>query len=206
MVRLDPNQYLAKGGGRLVFQHPQNRGLLIKVHRPDRLKNDGPERRFRAELAEVNQYTRLATRLGHCPVNVAAIYGLEDTNMGLGLVVEKVSNGDGELCMTLRHYLQCGSADWESAEKLIREFFAFSRVYGVVLRDLRASNFSVVVNQEGRPLRIVLIDGLGELTLIPLRSKSMFANRLWLLAAERDFLRSLTRLYPSVARATPPFN
>jgi len=182
---------------RYVFPHPDRPDAVIKVIRPDMLearwggrrgwlKRRARARQYTVYLRELREYVALRARE---PVAApfVRIFGLVETDLGLGQVVECVRGEDGALAPTLdvlvaRH----GLADWirEGVDGLFDELLR----HRVVLSDMHIGN--VVYGHSGdEPLRFVLIDGFGEKNVVPLCSMS-----------ERFNTRNTRRLYARLAR------
>ncbi len=173
---------IAEGKRRLVFEHPGDPQLLVKVMKPGSHRDDGqPLRRKRFKLRrregvfayftrELLEYVavRVSNRVPPAALPVSAVYGLVETNLGLGLVVEKVTDGAGALAPTLESLLATGRFDPER-RALLADFFDALVGHHVVAYELNADNI-VLAGQRGNAPRFVCIDGMGSRTLIPLQA------------------------------------
>ena len=209
---LDPRCYLAKGGGSLVFQHPERPDWLIKVFRPKRSPNRWrrlrPMRRkygrMHEWMLEYDHYIRTLHRIGHCPDYLPRMFGFADTSLGPGQVVEKVTDaGSPEMARTVRQYIAEGG-EWPPLERAIERFFDQVGRDRVVFWDLSPSNLCVVADRAGRPVRLVAVDGLGERTLIPLRSSVGWARAIWHAQSRRRFLAEARRAHAAIHGAPTP--
>ncbi len=187
MISLTNAEPLARGSCRLVYRHPANEGLLIKVFDPHwvlrRYKIERPWykpswRRYHEQLGhlrEVREQFALNSRGASHPGFVQKIVGLQETDLGLGLVVEAVLGQDGKLAPTIRKLIEDGrlTAHHDAAlddfcDALIRS--------PVIFTDLHLSNV-VYGSSLGAGERFVLIDGIGFKTLIPAERISATVNR-----------------------------
>ncbi|SIT90555.1 PhoP regulatory network protein YrbL [Yoonia rosea] len=189
MIKLNPEDRIAKGGGRDIYQHPDDDGLLIKIYRPKK-------KRFRLgayfELetwwfggyrewyVEYKHYIACLNRRGNCPLYMSELRGFSDTSLGLGQLVQKISDeGSPGLSITLRHVAKQQEISFDDIAPLVDQLFQDFGDDKVIFRDLNPSNILVVRDADKRPLRLVIIDGLGDYTYIPTRSYSRIAYRLW---------------------------
>lgn len=174
---------IASGQHRLVSQHPDAPDSLVKVMRPElvernsrdepwyrRLARTGPYRGF---VREFNEY--LASRHASPGLSpLARVLGLVETDLGPGLVVEKIIGADGGLAPNLdawvrRHGLTDGVQI--ALDRLLAQLLE----HNVIAADLHAWNL-VCEERPDRQLRLVMIDGFGEKNFIPLRSMSRRNN------------------------------
>jgi hypothetical protein len=196
---------LASGAKRYVFAHPQDPGLIIKVFRPDQLARWWPTpvpwRRRR------RRYQHLATFLHELREQIAAraadalpsrhlqnIVGLADTDMGPGLVYEIVTDADGAPAPTLGHVVFSG-AYGEPHAAALAAFETWLLASPIVLSELHLGNIVMAAGETGAPL-LVLIDGIGDKAIIPLKSHLGWLNRFYkkryLRKVHRDIDRALT--------------
>lgn len=180
---------LAHGGDRYVFQHPHEPCLLVKVmdmearavylaERPFKrwYKQFQRENDHRVFLNEFNEYVAAAT----CPSGVwllpmARILGLAQTNLGPGLLVEKIRDAQGGMAPTLKDLAKQGQYTQSLAAQLERLFEDLADAH-VVLHDISASNVAVGYNTDGKH-GLYLIDGFGVQPLIPVYAWSQALNR-----------------------------
>jgi len=187
MISLTNAEPLARGSCRLVYRHPANDGLLIKVFNPHwvlrRYKIERPWykpswRRYNEQLGhlrEVREQFALNSRGARHPDFVQKIVGLQETDLGLGLVVEAVVGQDGKLAPTIRKLIEDGrlSAHHESA---LDDFCHALIGSPLIFTDLHLSNV-VYGSSLGAGERFVLIDGIGFKTLISAERISGTVNR-----------------------------
>ncbi|KNE22185.1 MULTISPECIES: PhoP regulatory network YrbL family protein [Achromobacter] len=186
---LDGASPLATGGDRHIFQHPHVPALLVKVMdmqaraiyleaRPFKrwYKQYQRESAYRVYLNEISEYVTTTTRpSGVWQVPMARILGVAQTSLGLGLVVEKITDADGNIAPTVADLAAQGKVDAQFFEQL-DEFFKDLADAHVVLHDISASNIACGLNADGKP-GMYLIDGFGVLPLIPLYAWSKRLNR-----------------------------
>lgn len=187
MLRLGGSQPLFRGHQRLVFQHPEQPDLLIKVLRAEYVRDKfGPGsalhnrhrrcREYQPFLLEFREYLVACARAPQCLPYLQEIVGLVWTDLGLGLTVRKVTGRDGASAPTLDRFLrQHGKLD-PRRKQLLDECLRNLEESDVVVDDLNDCNLVLGADGSGAE-RFVLIDGIGSSTLVPIKALSALANR-----------------------------
>lgn len=180
---------VAIGGDRHIFQHPHAPSLLVKVMdmqaravyleaRPFKrwYKQYQRESAYRVYLNEFTEYVTTTTRpSGVWQVPMARIVGVAQTTLGLGLLVEKITDGQGNIAPTVADLARQGKMDADLSAQL-DEFVEDLADAHVVLHDLSASNIACGQNADGKS-GLFLIDGFGVLPLVPVYAWSKRLNR-----------------------------
>lgn len=202
---LNSETQLAAGGDRHIFQHPHSPALLVKIidmraraiyleARPFKrwYKQYQRESAYRVYLNEISEYVTTTTRpSGVWEVPMARIVGLAQTSLGLGLLVEKITDGEGNLAPTVRDLGRRGLID-DALKAQLAEFFEDLADAHVVVNDMSASNIAVGLNADGKK-GLYLIDGFGVLPLIPLYAWSKRLNRRRIQHKHAELRASLAR-------------
>lgn len=196
LITLTGQSPLAQGRMRLVFRHPRDPGLLIKVIRPEVIAK---------RWGEGKQWYKMRRRYGHyisyvreCEEYIAGwaghdgalpfaqkITGLVPTDFGLGLVVEAVLGEDGQLAPTLASLVKGRPISPELRDE-INSFLEELIASNLIVADLNPTNI-VRGAAPGGGHRFVVIDGLGLSTVLPFKlipainraSKRKRAQALW---------------------------
>jgi len=188
MLTLAHQPPLAIGNLRAIHQHPLEPQLLIKTLRPEAVarRYDAPGRWFKrlprarqytGFVRELKEYMALLARAPHGIAPIARMVGIVETDLGVGLVSEKVVDAHGALAPSLHAlYRQNGGASaWTDAalDALLEQLLRFN----VIVGDLHASNLVYGSDSRGGAPRLILIDGFGEKNLLPLKSLSRALNQ-----------------------------
>jgi hypothetical protein len=173
MLPLRQTAPIATGHLRAVYPHPERPDWLVKVMLPEavanwqrapwyrRLARTGPYRGFVREFKEF-----LASRhAAGGPSPIARVVGLADTDLGPGLVVEKVCTPDGNLAPTLDAWVRRDGFT-PQVQAALDGFLASMLEHNVIAGDLHAWNVVYGSDSWGGP-RLVMIDGFGEKNTIP---------------------------------------
>lgn len=188
-LNLDDETPVAVGGDRHIFQHPHAPSLLVKVMdmqaravyletRPFKrwYKQFQRESAYRVYLNEITEYVTTTTRpSGVWQVPMARILGLAQTTLGLGLLVEKITDEAGNIAPTVADLARQGKMD-EALSARLDEFVEDLADAHVVLHDLSPSNIACGLNADGKS-GLFLIDGFGVLPLVPVYAWSKRLNR-----------------------------
>ena len=172
-INLDQADLIAQGENRLVYQHPAQDHLLIKVPKP----NSKDERKLltrrinrpalvrygnlRTMQREQDEYTALLWRNKTIPTFLPRPMGVCGTNFGPGALFEKITDDDGSLAPTVDAICKAGAATEAFATKL-GAFFDLLIDQGCIAPGIHLGNIVV----QGGGERFYLIDGLGEIVLI----------------------------------------
>ncbi|RKR06041.1 PhoP regulatory network protein YrbL [Kushneria sinocarnis] len=194
MVRLGAaGALIGEGNDRRVYRHPMEPERCIKVPRyPLR----GSEQNEREKL----YFTRLTWRLGNWQ-HVPRYFGTLMTDQGEGLVYTLITDRDGQVSRTVRHYRQADPALLAS-EQFRHQLLSLGQYldrYWIMPADLNDRNIVCQLGEEG--LRLWLIDGIANPSLVPLANYwPWFARR----RIRRRFNRFLVKLtgYELLDRAT----
>lgn len=175
---------VAQGRSRNVYLLPKHTLLLVKVQKVD----PAPRRFFRkcrllAAIRryykqviplqrEVREYARTATEGNRTFRHMQRFVGVIKTPHGKGLVVKAVRRKNGGLAMSLRDIVSCGHFDAETHAAL-QEFLRWFVASSVVAADVHLDN--IVFDEENSTM--VLIDGIGDKTFLPMRAWFPWLNR-----------------------------
>ncbi len=185
-LRLTDQTPHAQGRSRLVFQHPHEHDWLVKVMRPDVIEQrfgSGAawykrRRRFGRYLSYVREIQEfVACWSSHqCSLPfLQKVIGLIETDLGLGLVIRAVRGGDGKLAKPLSLMIRDGDFD-DAAAVALDEFMNHLLACDVIISDLNPGNI-VYAHDLKLGHYFVMIDGLGNSNIWPLKSLSRRINR-----------------------------
>lgn len=206
LLRLADRTPLAIGHLRYVFQHPQNHSELVKVMRADAVatrwnrssrwhKRLPRTRHYIGYLRELKEYIAARARSAHGEPPIARMVGLVETDLGLGLVSEKVVDADGELAPTLAVVYETGRGFTSELRGALAVFLDGLLDGNVIVGDMHAWNIVYGRDSRGGP-RLIMIDGFGEKHAIPVSSMSGAVNRYRTRRLYKRMLAQLERLVP----------
>lgn len=189
IVELSSLAPIAEGGGRLVYLHPMFPDCLLKVEK-DKVPANAKERmdrpiakRLRSFAVRGDMRSEIAAYVdarlrpdrpdGAFPV--ADFRGLVETDLGLAIRVQRVSIDGRLLGPTLRSLAGPDLALPEAHLARLNAFAASLFAWNLRTRDLNPHN--IVLGDNDGSERFYLVDGLGDVTLIPLNTWFDAANR-----------------------------
>jgi hypothetical protein len=188
MINLDGVSSFAKGGNRRCYVSPINPKRCLKVLHEnllDKLKENsawykrlGNNAGLDDNLRERDAYNQRAIS---SPINssvwnhLAKWYGMIETNLGSASETELILN-DGKIAETLETYLFREGLTPEIQEAL-KTFEAWLRTHLVLTKNIIPHN--VVIKKENSSLILVIIDGLGCKSFIPLPKYSRLFARIY---------------------------
>lgn len=151
MFYISEEEVIGEGRERKCYSVPGQRELCIKITK------DIPGERLEQSLVEYDYYQYLYRKkvpfdyIPHC-------YGWVDTNLGKGLLFERVISGGSDKSISLRHALDSGLLDAPSIENLLSDLHSYLFRYGIAVSDLTPSNIVCSFDEKNR---MYVIDGLG---------------------------------------------
>lgn len=208
-IPISQQQPVAKGRKRLVFDHPDDSSLLIKVLREEALNVAAGRIAPWSALSsryygvapiarELREFVRANVEQGGHPGFLQRIVGFVDTDLGLGVVARAERDRDGRLAPTMQSLLEKGRVDEQVLSDLSR-FCDAVLESRIVVSDLNSWNI-VYSYRPGRGRRFVLVDGTGDKTLIPiLRMSPLLRQR----AKRRKIAKLMTATRRAAAEARP---
>lgn len=176
-VRLSDLPAFATGGRRRCYVDPRDANRCIKVARTEEwlvAKLGGPtwlpkrwRRAYDNNADELKELGRLQRKLGDASMarHFPRVYGMVDTDLGPGLVLDLVRDADGRISRSLREHLAEGGR-LEDFRAAYDEFGRFLIEHKIVTRDLLDHNLTVRREAAGG-LRFFLIDGFGDSAALP---------------------------------------
>lgn len=204
LLVLQDSWMVGKGTVKYVYQHPLENDKLIKIIRPEiihedggfkkhpwikRTINQGIYRQFRREIIQYfelckNNYCELDYRF---PMEIP--YGLIQTNMGLGLVVEKIVSPNGSP-MNLKQLHQTGLLEKKHFAALL-DFFERCKRMHLVFGEVNYEGLMYTEARNSKP-EFVLVDGIGEKLYIPLRANLKFVNARYIDKVKKRILEKIS--------------
>ena len=184
-IKLSGLRPLTSGARRRVYALPGHPDLLVKVVPPHKVYAPGMVKRlirgvlastrYRNVLSEVNCEMVLSLGLGpDCSVSpLPKCLGVVSTDLGAGVIVERISDRAGGLARTLSDLCASNEMDLDRLchlNNLVAKLFDMH----IVAPDLHAGN--IVFGQRHGKDAFFVVDGYGERTVIPLRSLSQWLN------------------------------
>lgn len=177
---------LADGETQIVYQHPDDPTLLIKVRKLDKLQRHydrklggmiGYKRLYGRHTTwrrELDHYFSVCLRLGYRPQFLQEYLGVVDTDLGLGMVVRRVADRSGSLAPTLRQVINRTGLTGDLRAK-VQELSRQMNELRISSNDISVRNIVYGWNERAKD-HLVLIEGLGVNTFIPVARYSNYFN------------------------------
>ena len=204
MLELAALAPLKTGNLRAIYQHPARADLLVKV-----IRREAFERRFvrgswlkrvpralhyTGYVRELKEYLALRARAPDALAPVARMVGIVETDLGVGLVSEKVVDAGGLLAPSLHAICRRDRGVPAWAEAALAQFLDELLRVNVIVGDLHAGNIVHGSDSRGGAPRFILVDGFGEKNVVPFNSMSRWRNRRHTLHQFRRLRRELAEL------------
>ena len=199
VLSLQDQRPIHYGHKRLIFQHPHDAGLLIKVMRPEvvvqratHLKNR--IRRHRHLLfygREVHEFISQCARWGAPPRCMQPIEGFVQTDFGLGMVARKLCDRDGNLAPQLLDLVRRDRCVTGEIRARLDAFVAELLAHDVIVAKLTSRNLLLTWDAEINDHRFVMVDSFGERATVPIHQWSRLLNRMHTRSCFRRLIKSI---------------
>lgn len=151
VIDLSAAQVLGTGHERVCYLHPQDPTRVIKV-----LRQGQPSR---GQNRIDHYYLASLEARGVPATHVPRQYGMVETSLGAGLVLDCIRDRDGSVARTLSDHLETGSISRAEADALLAELYQHLLIHGIVMVDIGLVN--IACRHAGERWQAVVIDGLG---------------------------------------------
>ena len=153
MIELDKEFLLGEGGERLVYIHPNDNNKVIKI-----LKKGLKKHNFQNELEF--KYYNFLTKKNRDFSNITKCFGYVDTNLGKGLVFERVIDYDGKDSKYFKYYLKKHFFSEDQEKNLLNELKIFLVNNQILFIDCNTQNIFCKKLSEDK-YKLIIYDGLG---------------------------------------------
>lgn len=212
MLQLKDLPPIGSGVDRIVYPHPQQAGLCIKIAKygtardievkdfRDRLfliTRLGSRDQLDYNFTDVRYAEKLERRNGPDIFNhLPRCYGFVETDLGQGVVWEHITNFDGSPCLSLKDCKQSPGQLGESENDMLwaalLEFFSWQTRNAIMLREMAYSNTLVKQVAPGS-IRLYHIDAIGCVDLIPIAAYSQTFARLRVMSKVSRFKNKMVK-------------
>ena len=181
-VVLSEDLFIAEGAGRRVFRHPSHDDQIIKIQKTSRKKKrfeklraffDRNKRRFpsiKLSWVEIDEYAAMVSRTKSVPNFYTQFRGFIETDQGIGCIFDMVQTPEGKLAPTLAKFAAKHPNEPKIVQAIDTLWDEIDRFRAVVW-DPNFNNLLVSGSLESG-IQLVIVDGLGERTYIPVKSLS----------------------------------
>lgn len=152
MIYLDKNNLLVSGSERACYIHPNDETKLIKIIHS---KDEG----YNQNDLEYKYYNYLDNQKVSFS-NIAKCFGWIETNIGKGLLFERILNYDNSDAKEIRYYIKNNIFSDDEEKNLLNELKYYLEVNKVLFIDATTVNVLCKEISKGK-YRLIIIDGLG---------------------------------------------
>ncbi len=152
MIRLSKELLIAKGGERDCYIHPNDETKIIKVLRKDGIHNK--------QNALEYSYMQYIKKRDIDLSGITDCYGYVNTNLGKGLVFDRVLDYDGSASKSFRYYLANKLIPLDEQRKLIENLRQYLEENLILFVDTSLTNIFCPKISENT-YKLVIVDGLG---------------------------------------------
>jgi len=176
---------IGRGKERACYIHPEDPRKAIKIS-----MGKGRDQTLR----DIKFYRKLGRHTVSENHHIPGFYGLCDTNLGEGMVVDLIRNYDGEISRPLNWYLAQGVPIEEFDAHLEELKQSFLQNLIIFNHDMTIGNL-LFQKSSSRSARLVAIDGLGDVVALDWLNRFPFLVRRKI---ERRWGRFMARVYSTL--------
>lgn len=205
MITLNDSLFIGEGSHRAAYRHPEDDRKCLKIVKEGSLEkrrknNKKWYKRMRKlssfdethkDLQAYRQFGSDEEKLKHIP----HFYGMVETSLGPGMLLDLIMNENGTPARTLANHLESG----ENRNRLTEALNALGKhliMFSIAVRDFSIGDIRVREGLDGS-LTLFIVDGLGGSEFIPL-SKIPFFARLKATRRVDRFFGKIMQNYPDL--------
>ena len=151
---LTKDDFIARGGERDCYIHPLDSTKVIKVLHTNNNETNRNQNNLDYKYFKFLEKSRVSFS------HIAKTYGYIDTNLGKGLVFDKVCDYNGKISMTFLDTIIQGKFTKEQEDILVEDLKNYLFGNNVLFIDIGLYNILCCEYEEGK-YRLIIIDGLG---------------------------------------------
>ncbi len=151
MIDLSNATLIGSGHERVCYRHPHHPDRVIKVTRPGATGRD--------QNRIDHYYLASLEHRGVPAIHLPRQYGMVETSLGDGLVLDCITNADGGIAQPVLTLLRTGALGMDTVHAMLAELYDHLLAHSVVMVDIGLGN--LVGRTHGNTWQAVVIDGLG---------------------------------------------
>lgn len=152
MINLNQDLLIARGGERDCYIHPQDNSKVIKIVHKEGLHNNQNE----LEYSYMKFIKKRVTDFSH----TTDCYGYIKTNLGQGLIFDRVLDFDGTPSKSFRYYVAHKLIPLDEQQKLINQLKDYLEKNLILFVDTSLTNIFCAKMDENK-YKLIIVDGLG---------------------------------------------
>lgn len=151
-INLTKEFFIAKGGERECYIHPKDNSKVVKIIHRKGKNNEQNQLEYK--------YTNFLKAKNRSFEHITKCYGFVDTNLGKGLVFDRVLDYTNEQSKSFKEYVLNSSLPIDTEKKLIEELKNYIFSNDILFIDVDLSNLFCKEYEKGK-YKLIIIDGLG---------------------------------------------
>ena len=155
-IELTKDDFIARGGERDCYIHPLDSTKVIKIM----YEINGTMAYNGARNNIEYKYFKVLERLKVPFTHISKCYGYIETNLGKGLVFDKVYDYNGKISLSLKQIIKQNRLTKDIEDKLLRELKEYIFKNNILFIDYEPDNILCCEYEDGK-YRLIIIDGLG---------------------------------------------
>ena len=158
MIELTKDDCIARGGERDCYIHPLDSTKVIKI------THGYSDEASRNQNDLEYKYFEYLKKLNKPFSHITKCYGYIDTNLGKGIVSDKVYDYNGKISMTFLDTITQNKFTKDEENSLVEDLKDYLFKNNILFIDINFSNIYCCEYEKGK-YRLMIIDGLGAIRL-----------------------------------------
>ena len=158
MIELTKDDFIARGGERDCYIHPLDSTKVIKI------THGYSDEASRNQNDLEYKYFEYLKKLNKPFSHITKCYGYIDTNLGKGIVSDKVYDYNGKISMTFLDTITQNKFTKDEENSLVEDLKDYLFKNNILFIDINFSNIYCCEYEKGK-YRLMIIDGLGAIRL-----------------------------------------
>lgn len=152
-IILNNNLFIANGGGRACYIHPEDETKVIKITYSDEGRTNSQNS---IDFKYINFIKELNKDLSH----ISSCYEYIEINLGTGLVFDRIVNYDKTPSKSFRYFIAKKLISLEVQKELLDELNEYLKKEEILFVDNSSTNILCQEIEKGK-YKLIIIDGLG---------------------------------------------
>lgn len=183
MVQLSSELIIGEGNSRMCYLHPDSPDKIIKIEKVQNVDNYKPNNKIE------DIYMQFLISSGKDLSLLPKYYGIVDTNLGKGIIFEKIKNSDNSEIFSFKEAIIKQYFSQSISHDLLVKLIQYLRKNLILFVDISFDN--ILCRKNNDTYELIIIDGLGSRKL----KLNFWLNMKFKFLAKRKVLKQTKKMF-----------